>query len=94
MSKETRTVNLVVPIHRDGEEAITQIELKKPFAGEMRGLNFTDILQMEVETMTTLIPRISNLTERDMINLEPSNYAPLFTEVISFFVDTSSQMSE
>lgn len=91
---ETKIVELVYPIETEGEDPIKSVTLREPKAGEMRGLSFTDIMQMDVETMMTLIPRISSLTERHMINLKPINYAPLFTGVAGFFVDIDSPQTE
>lgn len=93
-SKENTTVTLAVPIEKEGEETIKSVALREPKSGEMRGLSFTKIMEMDVETMMTLIPRISSLTERDMINLKPINYAPLFTGVAGFFVDLDSPQTE
>ena len=91
---ETKIVELLAPIEVEGEEPIKSVSLREPKAGEMRGLNFTDIMQMDIDTMMTMIPRISSLTERHMINLKPINYAPLFTGVAGFFVDIDSQQTE
>lgn len=88
MIKEEKTVELAVPIEVEGGEPITKVTLREPFAGEMRGLNFTDVIQLDFNAMTILIPRISKLTERQMINLKPINMAPLFTAVSGFFVDS------
>ena len=89
--KQTKTAVLVQPIEVEGGEAIKEVALRKPFAGEMRGLSFSNIMQLDVDSMVTLIPRISDLTERQMINLEPVNMPPLFTEVAGFFVHIDSQ---
>ncbi len=91
MTKKTQTAVLAEAIKVEGADDITQVELREPFAGEMRGLSFTNIMQLDVETMTLLIPRISELTERQMINLKPVNMTPLFTAVVGFFVHIDSQ---
>lgn len=90
MNKKEVIVELAQPIkNKDGEEVNT-VALREPLAGEMRGLSFTNIMQLDVETMTTLIPRISELTERQMSNLSPLNMTPLFTAVVGFFVHIDS----
>ena len=90
MIKKEVVVKLAQPIKKaDGEERTT-VTLREPLAGEMRGLSFTSIMQLDVETMTTLIPRISELTERQMLNLSPLNMTPLFTAVVGFFVHIDS----
>ena len=89
--KQIKTAVLVEPIENGEGKTITEIQLRKPFAGEMRGLSFSNIMQLDVDSMVTLIPRISELTERQMINLDPINMPPLFTTVASFFVHIDSQ---
>lgn len=90
MSKETQTVELAVAIPVEGGEPIKTVVLREPFAGEMRGLKFSELMEFDVDSMVKLIPRISNLTERQMINLKPVNMAPLFTGVANFFVHIDS----
>ena len=90
MSKENIVVELAVPIAVADSDSITQVELRKPMAGELRGLSFTKALEVDVDTMVTLVPRISKLTERQMLNLDPENMAPLFTGVAGFFVSLDS----
>lgn len=80
------TVKLPKPI-KDGETIIKEVELKEPNAGNLRGLKMADILQLDVDAMMVLIPRISNLTEKQMLNMNIQNFTPLFTEVLGFFVE-------
>jgi len=88
--KETKTVELAAAIQVEGSEPIKSVILREPFAGEMRGLKFSELMEFDIDAMVTLIPRISELTERQMINLKPVNMAPLFTGVAGFFVHTDS----
>lgn len=90
MNKETKTAELIAPIEVADGEVITEVVIRKPFAGEMRGLSFSGIMELDVDTMVKLIPRISDLTERQMINVDPVNMAPLFTAVAGFFVHIDS----
>lgn len=90
-SKQTKTVKLNAPITIEGKEPVESVEIRKPFSGEMRGLKFTNILEMDVDTMFELLPRISNLSARDCLNIDPVDYAPLFTAVAGFFVTVDSQ---
>lgn len=90
MHKQTKTAILAEPIEVTDGKTITEVTLRKPFAGEMRGLSFASIIELDVDSMVILIPRISELTERQMINLDPINMAPLFTAVASFFVHIDS----
>ncbi len=87
MSSKISTVTLPVPIEKDGKE-ITEIELRKPCAGNLRGLSLLGVCEMQFEAACTLLPRISILNERDLLNMDVANLAPLMTEIASFFVDT------
>lgn len=80
-------VTLDTPIQR-GETTITEINVRKPQSGELRGLNLTDILQMDVNALTKLLPRITipALTEADVSALEPADLMQLGHEVGSFLV--------
>ncbi len=87
MTAQTKTVKLAVPIERDGAE-ITEVEVRKPNSGNLRGLSLIDVCEMKFEAGETLLPRISNLNERDVLNMPVENWAPLLTTIASFFVNT------
>jgi hypothetical protein len=84
---ETRTATLATPIMKDDVE-INTIEIRKPNSGNLRGLSLIDVCEMKFEAGEVLLPRISSLTERDLFNVAPENWAPLLTTVASFFVNT------
>lgn len=96
----TAKVELDTPITRKSGD-ITDITLRKPKAGELRGLNLTDILQMDVNALGKLLPRISQpmLTEAEVQNLDPADLVQLGGEVAGFLVpkrmkDTPAEPSE
>jgi len=59
------------PIKR-GDTKITEITLRKPAAGELRGLKLTDLLHGDVNATIRLVPRISQptLTEQDVAAMD------------------------
>ncbi|MCI4411973.1 MAG: phage tail assembly protein [Thiotrichales bacterium] len=81
---EVKTIELNRPL-----DNVTIVEIREPKAGELRGLKMADIIQLDVTAMATLLPRISNLSARDMENLSTADLTKLFTETLSFFVDSS-----
>lgn len=91
--KDTKKVILPFAIKVEEGESIKEVVLKEPFAGELRGLKFANILETDVDAMVILIPRISELTERQMINMKPANFTPLIEGVLSFFVEDDSQIA-
>jgi len=86
---KTKLVTLASPIIKD-EQAITEIELTKPHSGHLRGVSLFDVCNADFDTGSKVLPKISLLTERDLLNLEPENWAPLLTGLASFFVNTEA----
>lgn len=84
---ENKTVTLDQVIQR-GDTTITEVQLRKPKAGEMRGLNMTDVVQMDVNALTKLLPRITTpmLTEVEIGNMDPADLMQLGSEVSAFLV--------
>lgn len=84
---ENKTVTLDQAIQR-GDTTLTEIQLRKPKAGEMRGLNMTDVVQMDVNALTKLLPRITTpiLTEAEIGNMDPADLMQLGSEVSTFLV--------
>ncbi|MGL6554425.1 phage tail assembly protein [Aeromonas veronii] len=80
-------VTLDTPIQR-GETTITEINVRKPQSGELRGLNMNDIVQLDVNALTKLLPRITTpmLTEADIIALDPADLMQLGQEAANFLV--------
>ena len=91
MSKpEFKTVKLETPIKR-GDTKIEEIKLRKPKTGELRGLALSDLLNLDVNAVSTLLPRISDpiLTKQDVDDLETENIVLLAGETANFFIPAS-----
>lgn len=86
MADKPIEIKLSSPIKK-GDDTIKKVELRKPKAGELRGLQLSLVQLQDVDTMVTLIPRISPLNERDVHNLEPEDFASLSAGVLGFFVN-------
>lgn len=71
-----------------GETAITSVGLRMPDTGALRGLKLTDVLQMDVNAMCRLLPRITDpaLMPDEVVALPPADLLMLSSEVVSFFV--------
>lgn len=95
-SKNTNTpvlntnIKLDTPIQR-GEQTITSISLRKPAAGELRGVNLMDVAHMDVAALHKVIPRISepSLTEHEVANLNTSDLMQMGVVVASFLLPTA-----
>ncbi|PKQ40642.1 phage tail assembly protein [Pseudomonas sp. YY-1] len=82
-------VTLSTPIIR-GEQSISQIEVRHPKSGELRGIALTDLLRMEVDALRKLLPRITipTLVEQEVSSLAPCDLVKLGVEVAGFLVPT------
>ncbi len=82
-----KTRKLLQPIRR-GDTEITSVGLRQPDTGALRGLKLTDVLQMDVNAMCRLLPRISEpaLMPDEVAALPPADLLMLSSEVVSFFV--------
>lgn len=81
------SITLDTPIKR-GDQTIDSIELRKPNAGELRGLNLTDLLQMDVAALQKVLPRISSpsLTEADVAGMDPADLMQCGSKVAGFLL--------
>lgn len=91
----TKAVELDTPITRKGGD-VTTITLRKPKAGELRGLSLTDVLQMDVNALGKLLPRISQpmLTEDEVRNMDPADLVQLGGEVAGFLVPKKHKVEQ
>jgi hypothetical protein len=83
----THTITLDTPVQR-GDTRITHITLRKPKAGELRGVALTDLLQLDVDALQAVLPRVSSptLTKPDVANLDPADLVQLGTVVAGFLL--------
>ncbi len=83
----TTTVDLDTPIRR-GETQIERLALRKPAAGELRGLSMTNVLNCDAETLIKLIPRVSEpaLTEHEVRQMDVADFTEIANEFTLFFV--------
>ncbi len=84
---ETVTVTLDTPIKR-GETEITTITLRRPLGGALRGTSTRRLLEMEVDDLTVVLPRISDpaLTPNDLAVMDGADLLKLGGEVAAFLL--------
>ena len=89
--KQNVIVTLEAPVIR-GEQTIETIELRRPQAGELRGLSLSDLLNMEVTAVIKLTPRISlpALLEQEVAALEPQDLVSIAAEIAGFLLPKSA----
>lgn len=88
MSEQTtKTIKLDQPIKR-GEQEIAEITLRKPTAGELRGVPLLQLMQIDVAALATVLPRITNptLTVQDVNAMDSADLMQAGLEVCSFLI--------
>ncbi len=87
------TVTLAQPIIR-GDKEITQLQLRKPKAGELRGLSMGDVVGMDVTALIKLTPRISDpvLTEAEVADLDADDFTEIAGTIRGFFMTKGEVM--
>lgn len=70
----TETVELDSPFQR-GSQTVTELQIRKPKSGALRGVALTDVLQMDVAALTKVLPRITEptLTEAEVRDMDPAD---------------------
>ena len=81
------TITLETPLKR-GDQAITSISLRKPAAGELRGIALADLLRLDVAALITVLPRITTptLTADEALRLDPADLTACGLEIASFLL--------
>ena len=79
------TIELDEPFKR-GDTLITSIEMRKPKAGELRGVSLVDVANLDVAALQKVLPRITTptLTTNEVNNLDLADLMALGAEVAYF----------
>jgi hypothetical protein len=87
---DDNTVTLDTPIRR-GTTSIDSITLRKPNSGELRGVSLAELLNMDVNSLVKVIPRISSpsLTAVEVTSMDPADLFALGTKVSGFLLQKS-----
>lgn len=100
MSKQTEskqeTVLIVLdePIAR-GTTEITEILIRRPKAGALRGVSLLDVMQMNVTALQVVLPRITEpaLTQADVAAMDPADLLQVGAEVSNFLVPKADRLT-
>lgn len=85
---EFLTVDLPEPIEsKDGKVTTAMYKVRKPKAGDLRGLKTFDLLQMDITAYRTLMPRICpEITAASFDDLSSPNLVAIQIKVSDFFI--------
>jgi len=87
-----KTVKLDQPFAR-GDTTIEQVQVRRPSSGELRGLNVSDLAQMNVDATIKLLQRITvpPLSKNELDALVPSDLTQLGMEIQDFLLPKSAR---
>jgi hypothetical protein len=90
--RQHSSVTFENPVRR-GETLIESITLRKPRAGELRGLSLQALGQSDVNQLIALIPRISEppLTLQEVEAMEIEDIGAIGSVVFDFFLGTEQR---
>lgn len=86
------TITLSEPITR-GETTIDALTLRKPTAGELRGLTLQELINTDINAILKMVPRISNpaLNLEEASNLDPADLAEIGGTIRGFFMSKAEK---
>lgn len=81
----TEVVELETPLQR-GKNTVTEITVRKPMSGGMRGVSLVDIMNLDVAALTKVMPRITtpSLTEAELKTMDIVDLVQLGTALNGF----------
>lgn len=81
----TEVVELETPLQR-GKTTVTEITVRKPMSGGMRGVSLVDIMNLDVAALTKVMPRITTpaLTEAELKTMDIVDLVQLGTALNGF----------
>lgn len=84
---KTKQVELDTPLTR-GKTTVTDITVRKPLSGALRGVSLVDLLNMDTRSLQKVLPRITEpaLTEAECRDLDPADLLQLGTAVSNFLL--------
>lgn len=71
----------------------TKVTVRKPGAGELRGLSLTALLQLDYASLETLAPRITTptLTKHHVMAMDPADIMQFGSEVMDFLLPSAAK---
>lgn len=90
--KNEGVVTLDSPIVR-GNVTITEITVRKPQSGALRGTRLQALMEMDVDSIMTVLPRVTYpvLTKPELLVMDPADLINLGVEVVGFLLPKSAK---
>lgn len=76
-----------------GDKQITDITVNKPTVPALKGLKMFDVLQMDVDALQVLLPRVTSpvLHKADFATMEVSDFTELAAAAVGFLGKNSTE---
>lgn len=90
----SQLIELDEPIKRGATE-ITEVTLRKPVSGELRGVSLMELAQMDVQALRKVLPRISSpsLTDVEVARMDPADLMQCGVAVASFLLTKKARQA-
>ncbi|MDZ5456990.1 phage tail assembly protein [Azohydromonas lata] len=91
----SKPITLDTPVQR-GETKITEIQVRKPNAGELRGVQLVPLMNMDVTALQTVLPRVTvpPLLAPEVQRMDAADLVQLGTEVVAFLLPKAARPAE
>ncbi|ATG14942.1 Mu-like prophage FluMu protein gp41 [Providencia alcalifaciens RIMD 1656011] len=88
--KNQITVVLDEPLTR-GETTISEIVVRKPNSGALRGVRLAALIEMDVDSAMLVLPRVTTpaLTKSEILMMNPADMMSLTKELVFFLLPKS-----
>lgn len=93
--ENTKTIKLINPLKR-GTKEFKEVTINKPNVNSLKGLTMLNVLNADVDSIRTLLPRVTNpvLCAADFNTMDITDFTELTTGVIGFFVKSEATETE
>lgn len=70
-----------------GEQTIEEVTINKPTVATLKGLQLLNVMQLEVNALCTLLPRVTQpmLSKADLDKMDVEDFTALTVELLGFF---------
>ncbi|WP_211461789.1 phage tail assembly protein [Collimonas silvisoli] len=90
----SKPIMLDEPIKR-GDTVISEITIRRPKSGELRGVSLMDLGNLSVAALQTVLPRITQptLTAHEVAGMDPADLTEIGAEVAVFLVKKADRLA-
>ena len=94
VSTFSKAIPLDEPIKR-GDTVISEVVIRRPKAGELRGVSLMELGNLSVAALQTILPRITQptLTAQEVAGMDPADLTELGSEVAIFLVKKADRLA-